>query len=63
MNYLERMNSVSDYYVIEASKNVDGFVSVIDATKDIAKACLFMVSDLSTYVSGQVLAVDGCTIM
>lgn len=39
MNYLERMNSVSDYYVIEASKNVDGFVSVIDATKDIAKAC------------------------
>lgn len=30
---------------------------------DIAKACLFMVSDLSVYVSGQVLAVDGCTIM
>lgn len=31
--------------------------------EDIAKACLFMVSDLSSYVSGQVLAVDGCTIM
>lgn len=31
--------------------------------EDIANACLFMVSDLSTYVSGQVLAVDGCTIM
>lgn len=31
--------------------------------EDIAKACLFMVSDLSTYVSGQILAVDGCTIM
>lgn len=31
--------------------------------EDIAKACLFMVSDLSAYVSGQVLAVDGCTIM
>lgn len=31
--------------------------------EDIAKACMFMVSDLSTYVSGQVLAVDGCTIM
>lgn len=31
--------------------------------EDIAKACLFMVSDLSVYVSGQVLAVDGCTIM
>ena len=31
--------------------------------EDIAKACMFMLSDLSAYVSGQVLAVDGCTIM
>ena len=31
--------------------------------EDIAKACLFMVSDMSAYISGQVLAVDGCTIM
>ena len=31
--------------------------------EDIAKACLFMASDLSGYVSGQILAVDGCTIM
>ena len=31
--------------------------------EDIADACLFMVSDLSEYISGQVLAVDGCTIM
>jgi len=31
--------------------------------EDIAKACVFMLSDLSEYVSGQVLAVDGCTIM
>ena len=31
--------------------------------KDIAEACMFMISDLSTYISGQVLAVDGCTIM
>ena len=30
---------------------------------DIAKGCLFMISDLSEYVSGQILAVDGCTIM
>lgn len=30
---------------------------------DIAKACMFMLSDLSAYVSGQILAVDGCTIM
>ena len=31
--------------------------------EDIADACMFMVSDLSSYVSGQILAVDGCTIM
>lgn len=31
--------------------------------EDIANACLFLVSDLSVYISGQVLAVDGCTIM
>jgi len=31
--------------------------------EDIAKACMFMLSDLSGYISGQVLAVDGCTIM
>lgn len=31
--------------------------------EDIANACLFMASDLSSYVSGQILAVDGCTIM
>ena len=31
--------------------------------EDIARACVFMLSDLSGYVSGQVLVVDGCTIM
>jgi len=31
--------------------------------EDIAKACMFMLSDLAGYVSGQILAVDGCTIM
>ncbi|MDO5424007.1 MAG: SDR family oxidoreductase [Eubacteriales bacterium] len=30
---------------------------------DIAKGCLFLASDLAGYVSGQVLPVDGCTIM
>lgn len=31
--------------------------------EDIARACMFMLSDLAGYISGQVLAVDGCTIM
>ncbi|MED3781067.1 SDR family NAD(P)-dependent oxidoreductase [Heyndrickxia sporothermodurans] len=30
---------------------------------DIANACVFFASDLSDYVSGQILGVDGCTIM
>lgn len=30
---------------------------------DIARACMFLASDLAGYVSGQVLPVDGCTIM
>ncbi len=31
--------------------------------EDIARMCMFLLSDLSDYVSGQVIAVDGCTIM
>ena len=31
--------------------------------EDIANACMFMISDLAAYISGQVLAVEGCTIM
>lgn len=30
---------------------------------DIANACLFFASDLSAYVSGQVLGVDGCSVL
>jgi 3-oxoacyl-[acyl-carrier protein] reductase len=29
------------------------------STEDVANACLFLASDLSTYISGQVLQVDG----
>ena len=29
------------------------------STKDVANACLFLASDMSTYVTGQVLGVDG----
>ena len=31
--------------------------------EDIAKACLFLASDLSGFVSGQIIAADGCTVM
>ena len=29
------------------------------STEDVANACLFLASDLSTYITGQVLSVDG----
>ena len=31
--------------------------------RDIAGGCLLLASDYAGYISGQVLAVDGCTIM
>ena len=39
MNYLERKDNMSDYYVIEASKNVEEYVSVIDSTASFVKPC------------------------
>lgn len=30
---------------------------------DIANACVFLASDLSSYISGQIIGVDGCSIM
>ncbi len=30
---------------------------------DVANACLFLASDLSSYISGQILGVDGCTVI
>ncbi len=36
---MERKSNMSDYYIFESSKNVEDYVSVIDGTKEIAKAC------------------------
>jgi 3-oxoacyl-[acyl-carrier protein] reductase len=34
-------------------------LKIVGSTKDVANACLFLASDMSTYVTGQVLGVDG----
>lgn len=31
--------------------------------RDIAKGCLLLASDFANYISGQIIAVDGCTVM
>lgn len=35
----------------------------IGQPQDIANACVFLASDLSSYISGQVLGVDGCSVL
>ena len=35
----------------------------ISTPQDIANACLFLASDLSSYISGQILGVDGCSVL
>ena len=39
MNYLERKDEMSDYYVLDSSRNIEEFVSAIDGTTNIAKPC------------------------
>ena len=42
-------------------KNI--YMKRLATPEDIAKSCLYLASDLAEYVSGQILEVDGCTIM
>jgi 3-oxoacyl-[acyl-carrier protein] reductase len=57
----EMIRSVSDKTFSERLANI-GF-GRLGKPIDIANACVFLGSDLSEYISGQVLGVDGCTIM
>lgn len=44
---------------VDAAELADGKLSSLGKTSDIAQAVLFFLSDLSAYVTGQTLAVDG----
>ncbi len=44
---------------MEAAELADGKLSSLGRTSDIARAVLFFLSDMSAYVTGQTLAVDG----
>ena len=53
--------SVASEHMIERKSNIG--MGRMGTSDDIANACLFLASDLSSYVTGQVIGVDGSTVM
>ena len=45
-------------------KRIDGIgLGYVGEPVEVAKACVFLASDLSSYISGQILGVDGCSVL
>ena len=45
-------------------KRIEGIgLGYVGEPVEVAKACVFLASDLSSYISGQVLGVDGCSVL
>ena len=57
-----KMMKVSDIEKLQS--RIDRIcIGRIAQPKDIAGACLMLASDYASYISGQIIPVDGCTIM
>ena len=54
----DMLNSMTEEVIQETINNTD--IKRLGKTDDIANAALFLASDLSSYITGQVLRVDGC---
>ena len=57
----DMFNSIGKEHV--AKRLADIGMNRLGTPEDVANACLFLASDLSAYVTGQVLGVDGCAIV
>jgi len=53
----DMLSSMTDEVIAQTINATDS--KEVGTTKDIANACLFLASDLSSYITGQVLRVDG----
>jgi len=57
----DMFNSIGKEHV--AKRLADIGMNRLGTPEDVANACLFLASDLSAYITGQVLGVDGCAIV
>ena len=57
----DMFNSIGKEHIAERVASIG--MNRVGAPEDVAKACLFLASDLSEYVTGQVLGVDGSAII
>jgi len=57
----EMFRSIGEEKAIERIKNIG--MGRLGTPEDVAKVCLFLASDLSEYVTGQIICVDGAAII
>ncbi|MBN1639334.1 MAG: SDR family oxidoreductase [Ignavibacteriales bacterium] len=57
----ERLKKIMESSFKEKIENIG--MGRLAEPEEIADACVFLASDLSSYISGQIIGVDGCTIL
>jgi 3-oxoacyl-[acyl-carrier protein] reductase len=57
----DMFRKTDEKFLEERLKNIG--MQRVGRPEDVADACLFLASDLSGYVSGQILGVDGCSVL
>ena len=57
----DRFNAVLNEHFSERTECIG--MGRLGTPEDIAKACVFLASDLSEYITGQILGVDGSTVL
>lgn len=57
----DMFRSIGEEYVRERLGNIG--MGRLGTTKDVANLCVFLASDLSEYITGQIIGVDGCALV